>query len=182
MAKDIVGALMCMALALPASAATTVVVPEPLEDIMTVTTLDEVVVTGKLDSLSGLRVALIEAENRFYERWNDLNDDDRLDVHCRTEAPTGTRLVQRRCDPLLVDEKTRESALTFMGVSNGTAEYQSIYAIRLQAAAELRQRTLLMLEHDAELRRALLERARLQQLYEARRKEKFSNGRWLAWD
>lgn len=181
MAKVVIGALMCMACALPASAATTVVtVPE--DEIMTVTTLDEVVVTGRLDSLSGLRLALLEAEDRFYERWNDINDDDRLDVYCRTEAPTGTRLERRRCEPRMVDDKTRESALVFTGMTEGTAQYQSTDAIRLQAASELKRRTLLMVEHDAELRRALLERARLQELLDARRKEKLSNGRWFAWD
>lgn len=182
MARNVVGALVCTALALPALAATTPVVEDALDEIMEVTTLDEVVVSGRLDSLSGLRMALVEAEDRFYERWNELNDDPRFDVQCRIEAPTGSNLKRRMCAPNLVDEKTRESALQFAGVTNGTTIYKSTYAIRLEAAAELKKRTLLMIENDPDLRRALLERARLEELLEARRKEKFSNGRWFAWD
>jgi len=46
---------------------------------------------------------------------------------------------------------------------------------------ELRKRTLDMLNKDPELKRALLERARLEQHYEALRKEKFRH-RWIVWD
>jgi hypothetical protein len=150
-------------------------------DIMNVQTLDEVVVTGRLDSLSGLQAAIVEAENRFYERWNELNDDDRLDVQCRVEAPTGTRLTRRRCEPRMVDDKTREAALAVVGVSEGAAHFNSTDAIRLDTAVELRKRTLVLLEHDAPLRRALLERARLQQLYDERRRERMA-GRLVVWD
>jgi hypothetical protein len=57
--------------------------------------MDEVVVTGR--RLRELRAAAIEAEDRFYALYNDLNKVDDFDIECSADAPTGSRLDRRSC-------------------------------------------------------------------------------------
>lgn len=142
--------------------------PAQQANIMEVETLDEVVVNGNLSSLSGLRSAIVAAEDRFYARWNELNADDQYDIQCRIEAPTGRRLFRRTCMPRIVDDLTHAIAMGLVrGNSDTNAQYKTSEDVRLAAARELKRRTLLLLEQDPELRQALLERARLSELYKA---------------
>lgn len=180
-ASRIASMLALVVFALPAAAVEAGGEGESATDVFSVSTLDEVVVTGRLGSLSGLRKALIEAEDRFYERWNVLNDDDRLDVQCRTEAPTGHRLYQRKCNARVLDDYTREQALALFNSTGGNLRTRSEGDLRQDVARELTARTLRMLDADPELRLALLQRARLQQLYDDLRAKKL-DGRRMAWD
>lgn len=59
--------------------------------------LDEVLVQGHTVQLNKLRDEIREAEDAFYDRYNDLNTVRDFDVRCRFEAPTGTRLEYRKC-------------------------------------------------------------------------------------
>lgn len=56
---------------------------------------DEVLVQGT--RLRHLRAAIIEAEERFYLRYNELNKVDDFDIACAKDAHTGTRIAHRRC-------------------------------------------------------------------------------------
>lgn len=135
-------------------------------NIMELETLDEVVVKGRLESLSDLRQAIVAAEDRFYERWNTLNPDDKYDIQCRIEAPTGRRVFRRSCGPRVVDDFTHEIAMGLVrGSSDSNSQYKTSDDVRLAAARELKKRTLVMLKKDPELRQAFLERARLDELY-----------------
>lgn len=147
------------------------------EDLSGMETLDEVVVTGKLDSLSAARQAVIAAEDRFYARYNELNTDDMMDIRCRFEAPTGSRIPRRVCQPKLVEEAARDEALRFLDTANGNAAPLTMDSMK----AELKARTLKLLAKDPELMRALLERARLEQYFNDLHARKFRN-RWIAWD
>lgn len=173
--------LLVLALSVSGPVATAATESQAEQDIMSVTTLDEVVVTGRLDSLSGLQKALIEAENRFYARWNELNDDDRLDVLCRAEAPTGRRVSRRRCDARVVDDFTHEEAMVLYRSADANVKVRTTDDIRQRVALELKRRTLLLIDQDPELRLALLQRARLQQMYDDTRARKFS-GRRVVFD
>ncbi len=165
--------------AAPVPAAETVaVVPEDLGGIRT---LDEVVVTGKLDSLPAAREAVIAAEDRFYARYNELNQDDMLDVQCRFEQPIGTRIPQRTCQTRMLDEETRAEALKVLGTAEGTVKLMSAQALNSPLLAELRTRVLKMTREDPQLLRALLERARLEQYYQDLSAKKFRN-RKVVWE
>lgn len=177
-----IAALLGLVLALPAAATQAERGgEESAAGVFSVSTLDEVVVTGRLDTLSGLRKALIAAEDRFYERWNLLNDDDRLDVQCRTEAPTGHRLYQRKCDARVLDDYTREQAMVLFTSAGGNLKLRTAGDLRQEVARELTARTLRLLDADPELRLALLQRARLQQMYDDLHAKKFE-GRRAVWD
>lgn len=72
--------------------------------------LDRVQVYGTKLERWELRQAIIEAEDRFYERYNELNTDDDFDVKCRVEARIGTRLTTRMCRPLYQEAAVQENA------------------------------------------------------------------------
>lgn len=160
------------------AAETVAVVPEDLSGIKT---LDEVVVTGKLDSLGSARQAVIAAESRFYARFNELNQDDLLDVQCRFEQPIGTRIPKHTCNARMLDEVTRDEALRILGLTEGTARLRSAQALNAPVQAELKTRLLKMTREDPQLLRALLEHARLAQYYNDLSASKFRN-RKVVWE
>jgi hypothetical protein len=155
---------------------TTALAPENLDDIQA---LEEIVVSGDR-TLSAARQAIVEAENRFYDRWNALNTERQYDITCRPYTPTGTRLSTRVCQPRFVEESTQAEAARLLQITNGSYMSGSDAPRQALLVAELKRRTLEMVNKDPDLKRALLERARLEQHYEALRKEKFKD-RWIVW-
>ncbi len=69
--------------------------------------LDEVLVQGRRINLDDLRKQVISLEDKFYERYNNINENDDFDIHCIMEAKTGTRFVKRSCRPLYQEEALR---------------------------------------------------------------------------
>ena len=57
--------------------------------------LDEVVVVGT--RLDVLRKQLIEAEDQFFDRYNELVNKREYEIHCRVERPIGSQIPRRRC-------------------------------------------------------------------------------------
>jgi hypothetical protein len=71
--------------------------------------LDEVTVNGERVKVEALRRQIVQLEDQFYDRYNELNPIDDFDVHCIEEAKTGTRFIKRSCravyqEQALVDE------------------------------------------------------------------------------
>jgi hypothetical protein len=57
-------------------------------------TPDEIIVLGRVDEL---RRNLQRAEEAVYARFNDINSDDRFNIHCRMEASPNTHIPVRVC-------------------------------------------------------------------------------------
>jgi len=163
-----------------AGEATVAVTPENLDGIQT---LDEVIVKGRLDSLSSAMQAVIAAEERFYARYNEINKDDRLDITCRVGLPTGTRIPVRSCQTRLVEDVMRGDAerLTRVADVGGTLMLTPVDAMDASLQAEVKARMLKMVKEDPELLRALLERTKLTEYYEALRAKKLKRRR-VFWD
>jgi hypothetical protein len=136
-------------------------------------TLDEIIVSGELGSLGAAWKAVIEAEDRFYARYNELNKDDSMDIQCRFEQDTGTRIPRRSCQPRLADELGHNEAEWALNKRSGESRRNKEEAMK----ADLKARTLKLLAEDPELLRALLERTRLEQHYEQLRTGKSGDGR-----
>ncbi|MES2625465.1 MAG: hypothetical protein V4628_09310 [Pseudomonadota bacterium] len=66
------------------------VAPQPNVDV------EEIVVTGER-SLVSLRIEADKAEDVVYELFNELNTEDRYDVHCATETRVLSHIKQRHC-------------------------------------------------------------------------------------
>ena len=133
---------------------------------------DEFIVTGKPADADQARKALVEAEDRFYARYNELNKDDEYDIVCRVEAPLGQRLRVRSCEPRFIEEATRDDAVTKV---QGRGNVKIVSATELKASPKyesMRQRMRDIVEQDVELQNALVERGQLEQAYEALLKKK----------
>jgi len=57
---------------------------------------EEITVYGQ-KTLLNLRIAVDRAEVEFFERFNELNEDDQYDVFCEKIAVTGSRIRRRTC-------------------------------------------------------------------------------------
>jgi hypothetical protein len=62
--------------------------------------LDEVTVNGERVKIDALRKQIVQLEDKFYDRYNELNTIDDFDIHCIEEARTGTRFIKRSCRAL----------------------------------------------------------------------------------
>jgi hypothetical protein len=148
-------------------------------DVDEVTSLDEVLIQGDR-TLSAARKAMIEAEDRFYARWNALNKDPMYAISCRRQM-VRVNFSARVCEPgFLADSAAADAARMHIVVDDKLITAADAPVVMLRAA-ELKKRTLAMIEKDPALKRALLERARLQQHYVELRKEKFKD-HWIVWN
>ncbi len=149
------------------------------------TEIEEVTVQGKFRKLSELRKAVDAAEDRFYQRYNDLNKDDQYDISCSVTAPTGTRINHRRCDAGYVIEARRQEAV--YGLLRNTGVPETSYRMASEAGLintqldELRRRMRQFAETDAQMQRAIVEHVQLKERFEKLQKQKLS-GRWAVWD
>ena len=171
--------LLLVVTAVPALAGKTVAIAPP--DLAEVETLEEVIVAGDRSSLSSARKAIDDAEDRLYARFNELNDVDAFDIVCRVEASTGTLIKKRACEAEGLGEWMSMEVATVLFSAGGMVPASTTGAMRELFMAESKKRMLQLLRKDAGLKRALLERARLEKHYEDLRKEKFA-GHWIVWD
>ncbi len=85
-------------------------VVEPAAD----STLNEVEIRGKRLRLDQLRQEMARLEERIYARYNEVNTIDKFDVICSDYTRTGTRLENRYCRPMFVeDAKVEEARIAF---------------------------------------------------------------------
>jgi hypothetical protein len=56
---------------------------------------EEVIVRGR--SYGELRLAIRIAQDAVYARFNDINSDDKFDIHCRLQPMYGSRIMERAC-------------------------------------------------------------------------------------
>jgi hypothetical protein len=151
--------------------------------------LDEVEVRGT--RLWELRAAVIEAENRLFARYNDLNRDDDFDVSCHTDAPTGTRFLRRYCWTRLREREEQNDAAAYVDWATGTIIDPKTYEVRhrddhlptVQAQVRVQERAedyaknlIKLLQDHPELRKLAKQYGEARRRYEAaiqaRRKSK----------
>lgn len=138
---------------------------------------DEVVVNGA--RLRGLRAAVLQAEDRFLARYNELNQDHDLDIQCLQFTPTGTHFSYRYCLTRLqkkAQQKDGDEFLTYMrnsDVQNGAAPPIPETGVRLmERSQDYRKNLIKLLRDHPELRELLVARGDAERLYEAERKKR----------
>lgn len=72
------------------------------------TDLDEITVSGERVKVEALRKEIVQLEDRFYDRYNELNIVDDFDIHCIEEARTGTRFIKRSCRAVYQEQAMAE--------------------------------------------------------------------------
>lgn len=116
LARVIGASLPCLIFAVPAQATQSVTVEStiPIEELVE---LEEVRVRGKL-----VANAVITAENRVFMRYNELNKDNRYDVHCRDVRARDSLALLRICVPEFLSMSIAPALVptSFSGRSFGT--------------------------------------------------------------
>jgi len=77
---------------------------------------DEIIVYG---SIPELRRQLLHTRDAMFLRFNEINSDDRFDIHCYQEAPTGSRIKRERCVSNSWREQDSNYAQAFVGWLRG---------------------------------------------------------------
>jgi hypothetical protein len=139
---------------------------------------DEIIVRGT--RLWELRAAVVEAENRFYTRYNDLNKVDDFDIECTVEAPTGTHIKKRSCVTKLQQNLRAEYARDYvymlqlqsddLPASLPNLEPNSVMLARYD---EYKQNVLYLLKMNPELRQLVRQRNAAEKRYGDERKKHF---------
>jgi hypothetical protein len=127
---------------------------------------EEIVVTGQ-QSLLSLRNELLQAEEAFFDRYNLLNDDDRYDIICTSDRPTGSRIPVRQCKARIIRDAEMQATqdqllLGTPGASipgRVTSKHYRILEEKLKAFAT----------SDAQLKEALMNYDRLDTKYNEER-------------
>jgi hypothetical protein len=136
--------------------------------------LDEVTVEGQ--RLAEMRKRIVAAEDRFYALYNELNKNDDFDVHCVNEAPLGTRLKKRKCQPEFYSQAETDYALSFWLMLRGDAgggAARSPTLVALEREPEYQAAMLKIVKDNPALLQLLRERSRLEDRYNAARKQRF---------
>jgi hypothetical protein len=121
--------------------------------------LDEVQVLGK--KLYQMRDDIIAAEKLFYARYNELNTNNDFDVSCSMAAQLGTHLLMRRCSPLFYAKaREAEASAAIGGYYAPEAEL-----VLLERWDDFRQHALSVINRDAQLRRLIRNRERMEQIF-----------------
>lgn len=75
--------------------------------------IEEVTVYGD-KTLYHYKLEMFRAEDKVFDVFNLLNDDDEFDVYCYRDAKPGTRIKRRHCRPNFVRKAESQEAMNFM--------------------------------------------------------------------
>lgn len=135
--------------------------------------LEEVEVIGK--KLHQLQRELVEAQDRFYALYNELNTNDDFDIHCLMEARTGALIRKRECRLEFLMEASAQEAqdffLSITGSAMGSAAI-SPQMLWLERQDEYRRNIRAVLEANPQLLELAAEWLQRQGQYEKARKER----------
>ncbi len=74
-----------------------------------------------------LRAEIKKIQTEFYRVWNQLNQDDSLDITCQDYTPTGSNIGREACEPnFMIERRARNAADS----NQGTDELLDSTALR----------------------------------------------------
>ena len=128
--------------------------------------IEEVIVPGRTPE--NLRVEIERVEVAVYERFNALNSNDEFDIHCLSQAPTGSNIPLRTCAPNFVIRAESHAASKMLtdgrgraGNNNDPAEHEKRMKEKSRELTEEMQR---IAREDEQLLRDLMRLDELKQL------------------
>ena len=133
---------------------------------------DEVVVEGRKPESVYAEIERLEVS--VYDRFNALNSNDELDIHCFKQAPTGSNIPLRRCAPNFAVEAEAAAAKNTISGARSNANANSRNAgdngtILEQKSRELTEEIQRLAREDERLMRDLV---RLDQLTQQQANDK----------
>jgi len=149
------------------------------------TELDEVTVSGERVKIEALRREIVQLEDRFYDRYNELNTVEDFDIHCFEEARTGTRFIKRTCRAVYMERAFAEEGQAAFRILQRFREGGPAVAdsgppvsatlVVQRRLPEYKKNLEAVARKDAELTRLLEERGRLVEQYDAALKNIFGS-------
>lgn len=125
--------------------------------------ITEITVTGR-DQIKVLRKKVDLAQDQVHKIFNDLNDDQEFDIHCRMRAPIGTRIPQKECAPNFFYSATENSAHALLGNfmdSNTTVHAIPVTSVISHKNPILREKMLTLMNEDQSLKEAIVKHQEL---------------------
>ena len=135
--------------------------------------LEEVEVIGK--KLHQLQRELVQAQDRFYALYNELNTNDDFDIHCLMEARTGALIRKRECRLEFLMEASAQEAQDFYLSITGSAMGSAAISPQmqwLQRQDEYRRNIRAVLEAHPQLIELAADWMQRQRQYDKARKER----------
>jgi hypothetical protein len=83
---------------------------------------EEIIVVGQ-QSLTQLKVEIELAQDRMFGLFNELNDDDRYDIHCFGETRTGTLIGERECKPVFLRNSMSQYGKAYLAGVQGMSAF-----------------------------------------------------------
>lgn len=127
---------------------------------------EEVIVRGQ--PLNAIRDLIRQAEEAYYNRFNEINSDDQFDIVCRYRVELGSRFKRRSCLPNFwreadsrIGQETARSMQGFQTLPTQAYVTEQHYKTQLLSDEMLR-----LTREDPELLRAVQRLANLQQTLE----------------
>jgi hypothetical protein len=77
---------------------------------------DEIIVYG---SIPELRRQLLRTRDAMFARFNEVNSDDKFDLHCVHEPVTGSRITRERCVSNIWKDMDEKVAQAYLGQTRG---------------------------------------------------------------
>lgn len=88
-------------------------------------------------SLIMLKRQVLQAEVDMFNLFNELNDDDEFDIHCRMEARIGSLIKKQICRPNYIYTATSQEALSFHYSNSQTGVNGSSPSYSIQTATSV---------------------------------------------
>lgn len=124
--------------------------------------VDEIIVYGER-SLNRLRRDQDKAQDKVFALFNILNSDDEFDIHCANEAPIGSHIRQRICEPNFLVELRIDAVGDMARGGYYSVDFATIDKKEKELQQEMQELTV---EHP-DLREALNEFAEKKQHFES---------------
>jgi hypothetical protein len=144
--------------------------------------LDEVTVQGT--RLWEMRKRIVEAENRFYALYNQINKDPDYQILCNRYVRTGTHLAARKCVMKYYEDAQYQAARgVFAQLSGSTDEGYAPEAelVGMERLEEARAHVLQVINSDKRLRRMVREREEMEAKFAAERNRRMQ-GKLIRFD
>lgn len=129
--------------------------------------IEEVQVIGQR-TIKALQLKINEAEEKMYQRFNELNDDDIFDITCTMETVPNSDIKHRQCMPNYIRSANKEEVNNTYNMFSGGAymtwatPMQSVVA---NYAPQLEDQLVKVLNEDNEFYEAVLEHHELREQY-----------------
>src|SRR5262249_42739774 len=116
---------------------------------------DEIIVLGHIDEL---RRELVRAEETVYQRFNEINSDDRFDIHCGMETKIHSHIPRRVCASNSLREQDANYGQAAMRYWRGTPgnDWAQYRAEQLRMQDLLKQEMLRLAAEDEQLHQAVV--------------------------